>query len=87
MAWGHWLGGKLPLGCGSLLGDSVGHEQAVTAKTHPDFIPPWQDMATLCAHICATPNTVDTWVVKGHFGDITNMMKLDVMKSDGGKSP
>lgn len=39
--------------------------QAVTAKTHPDFIPPWQDMPTLCAHICATPNTVDTWVVKG----------------------
>ena len=37
----------------------------MTAKTHPDFIPPWQDMPTLCAHICATPNTVDKWVVDG----------------------
>ena len=37
----------------------------MTAKTHPDFIPPWQDMATLCAHICATPNTVNAWVADG----------------------
>lgn len=29
------------------------------------FIPPWMDMQTLCAHICATPNTVEAWVAKG----------------------
>lgn len=29
------------------------------------FIPPWQDMSTLCAHICVAPNTVDKWVVEG----------------------
>jgi predicted site-specific integrase-resolvase len=23
------------------------------------------DMGTLCEHICCSPNTVDTWVVKG----------------------
>ena len=23
------------------------------------------DMPTLCAHICATPNTVDSWVKEG----------------------
>lgn len=37
----------------------------MVARTDPDFIPPWQDMATLCKHICATPNTVDSWVAKG----------------------
>ena len=37
----------------------------MTAKTHPDFIPPWQDMPTLCAHICVSPNTVETWVTQG----------------------
>lgn len=37
----------------------------MTAKTHPDFIPPWQDLPTLCAHICVTPNTVDKWVADG----------------------
>jgi predicted DNA-binding transcriptional regulator AlpA len=37
----------------------------MSAKTHSDFIPPWQDMPTLCAHICATPNTVDSWVKEG----------------------
>lgn len=37
----------------------------MTAKTHPDFIPPWQDMPTLCGNICATPNTVDSWVKEG----------------------
>lgn len=26
------------------------------------YPPPWMDMPTLCAHICATPNTVDKWV-------------------------
>lgn len=35
----------------------------MTGKT--DFIPPWQDMPTLCKNICATPNTVDAWVTKG----------------------
>lgn len=34
-------------------------------KTRPDFIPPWQDKATLCAHICASPHTVDAWVASG----------------------
>lgn len=37
----------------------------MTAKTHPDFVPPWMDTPTLCAHICATPNTVDAWVAQG----------------------
>lgn len=37
----------------------------MSTKTHPDFIPPWQDMPTLCAHICASPNTVNTWVEQG----------------------
>jgi predicted site-specific integrase-resolvase len=37
----------------------------MTARTAPNFIPPWQDMATLCAHICASPNTVDKWVIEG----------------------
>ena len=35
------------------------------AKLPHGFVPPWMDMPTLCAHICATPNTVDSWVVKG----------------------
>ena len=26
------------------------------------YPPPWQDKATLCAHICVCPDTVDTWV-------------------------
>lgn len=29
------------------------------------FIPPWQDMATLCRHICVSPSTVDKWVLDG----------------------
>ncbi len=37
----------------------------MSAKTHPDFIPPWQDMSTLCAHICASASTVDKWVLEG----------------------
>lgn len=37
----------------------------MATKTHPDFIPPWQDMPTLCRHICVSPNTVDTWVKEG----------------------
>lgn len=30
-----------------------------------DYPPPWQDMPTLCWHICATPPTVEKWVVDG----------------------
>jgi predicted site-specific integrase-resolvase len=37
----------------------------MTAKTRPDFIPPWMDQATLCAHICIGGTTVDTWVAQG----------------------
>jgi len=29
------------------------------------FIAPWHDMASLCAHICCSPNTIETWVTKG----------------------
>src|SRR5262245_24334602 len=29
------------------------------------YPPPWMDTATLCAHICAAPNTVDNWVASG----------------------
>jgi predicted DNA-binding transcriptional regulator AlpA len=29
------------------------------------YPPPWQDMTTLCAHICVSPNTVDKWVSTG----------------------
>ncbi len=29
------------------------------------FIPPWQDKATLAKHICASDVTIDTWVAKG----------------------
>jgi ribosomal protein RSM22 (predicted rRNA methylase) len=29
------------------------------------YPPPWQDIATLCAHICVSPNTVDNWVAAG----------------------
>ena len=29
------------------------------------YPPPWMDMPTLCQHICASPNTVDSWVAKG----------------------
>lgn len=29
------------------------------------YPPPWQDMATLCAHICISPSTVDKWVLEG----------------------
>lgn len=35
------------------------------AKTHKDFVPPWQDKATLCENICASPSTVDKWVIEG----------------------
>lgn len=29
------------------------------------YPPPWQDMSTLCKHICVSPNTVDNWVAQG----------------------
>lgn len=29
------------------------------------YPPPWQDMTTLCAHICVSPNTVENWVAQG----------------------
>ena len=29
------------------------------------YPPPWMDMATLCAHTCLSPNTVDAWIAKG----------------------
>lgn len=37
----------------------------MTAKTHPDFIPPWQDLATLSVHICVSENTVTAWTSQG----------------------
>jgi predicted DNA-binding transcriptional regulator AlpA len=37
----------------------------MTAKTYPNFVPPWQDIATLAAHICVSPATVDNWVRDG----------------------
>lgn len=37
----------------------------MTAKTHKDFIPPWMDCATLCAHICVVESTVEKWVSEG----------------------
>lgn len=29
------------------------------------YPPPWQDIATLCRHICVCQNTVDKWVADG----------------------
>ena len=29
------------------------------------WIPPWQDISTLCEHICVSENTVDAWVRQG----------------------
>jgi predicted DNA-binding transcriptional regulator AlpA len=29
------------------------------------YPPPWQDMVTLCAHICASQSTVENWVKQG----------------------
>lgn len=29
-----------------------------------DWVPPWQDMATLCANICVSERTVDAWVAQ-----------------------
>lgn len=37
----------------------------MTAKPHPDFVPPWQDLATLAAHICVSENTVEAWASQG----------------------
>jgi hypothetical protein len=30
-----------------------------------DWVPPWQDKATLCMCLCLSENTVDTWVRQG----------------------
>lgn len=30
-----------------------------------NYPPPWQDMSTLCEHICVSPRTVETWVKDG----------------------
>jgi predicted site-specific integrase-resolvase len=29
------------------------------------YPPPWQDIATLCAHLCISEGTVDNWVKQG----------------------
>lgn len=29
------------------------------------YPPPWQDCATLCAHLCISERTVDAWVRQG----------------------
>ena len=31
------------------------------------YPPPWQDMATLCRHICAAESTIENWVRMGLF--------------------
>lgn len=35
------------------------------AQTYKDFIPPWQDLPTLCKHLCISPNTVESWADLG----------------------
>lgn len=30
-----------------------------------NYPPPWMDIATLCAHVCLSPNGVDAWVAQG----------------------
>jgi hypothetical protein len=39
----------------------------MTARPHErsDFIPPWQDISTLCANTCLCEATVETWIKKG----------------------
>lgn len=32
---------------------------------HLPYPPPWQDMATLCRHLCISEPTVDNWVKRG----------------------
>lgn len=29
------------------------------------YPPPWQDISTLCSHICVSPSCVDIWVKQG----------------------
>ena len=29
------------------------------------YIPPWQDISTLCANVCASERTIDAWVRQG----------------------
>jgi excisionase family DNA binding protein len=33
--------------------------------TRLPYPPPWQDIGTLCAHLCISPTTVETWVKRG----------------------
>jgi hypothetical protein len=33
--------------------------------TRLPYPPPWQDVATLCEHICVSTTTVENWVVQG----------------------
>jgi hypothetical protein len=35
------------------------------AHERPGFIPPYQDSATLCAHLCISDGTLDAWVRQG----------------------
>lgn len=37
----------------------------MTAKLTPGWVPPWQDMPTLCKHICCSDVTVTKWVAEG----------------------
>ena len=32
---------------------------------HLSYPPPWQDAATLCAHLCISEGTLDNWVRQG----------------------
>ena len=43
--------------------DDIGPKR--TAPVREGFIPPWQDMATLCRHISCSSSTVDNWVAEG----------------------
>jgi excisionase family DNA binding protein len=33
--------------------------------TRLPYPPPWQDIGTLCAHLCISPTTVEIWVKRG----------------------
>ena len=34
-------------------------------RDRPGWIPPWQDISTLAAHLCISDRTVDRWVQEG----------------------
>lgn len=40
-------------------------EQSERDDARLPYPPPWQDIATLCKHICASESTVDRWVKLG----------------------